>query len=292
MRILLLGKNGQLGWELRRTLASLGEVTALNFPEIDLVQPDATCKIIHEIHPDIVINAIAYTLVDQAETEPEIATAINASAPGRLAEAASSAGAAFVHFSTNYVFDGSKGSPYTETDLPNPLNVYGKSKLAGEQAIAQIDGAYLIFRTSWVYSMRRESFVTKVLDWSRQTRPLRVVIDQIGNPTWARALAEITGLLIARSGADPTSWINHFRGIYHLAGSGFASRYEWARAILSLDPHKEEQAVTDIIAAQTDEFPTPAQRPLNSSLDCSLFTKRFDLQLPHWEESLQLALEK
>jgi dTDP-4-dehydrorhamnose reductase len=291
MRILLLGKNGQLGWELRRTLAPLGEVVALDYPEIDLIRPDTTCRLIREIRPEIVINAAAYTLVDQAEEELEIATAINASAPGKLAEAASDAGAAFVHFSTDYVFDGSKGSAYTETDSPNPLNVYGKSKLSGEQAVAQIDGAYLIFRTSWVYSMRRDSFVTKILDWARQKRSLRVVIDQVGNPTWARALAEITGLVIARTGGDHIGWINQVRGIYHLAGDGFTTRYDWARSILSYDPHKAEQVVAEITPARTEEFPTPARRPPNSSLDCSLFKKRFDLQLPPWEEALKLALE-
>ena len=239
----------------------------------------------------MVINATAYTQVDQAESEPELAEAINGVAPGRLAEACVEVGAAFIHYYTDYVFDGLKGSAYIESDRPNPINIYGSSKLAGEQAITQIGGAHLIFRTSWVYSNRRDSFLTKVLSWARQNRSLRVVDDQVGNPTWARMLAEISAHLLAKTGGNPLSWIRERSGIYHLAGDGVASRLEWAKAILRLDPHPEAQICQDVLPAQMSEFVTPATRPLYSALDCALFTSTFDLRLPAWEQALHLAME-
>jgi len=291
MRILLLGKHGQLGWELRRTLAPLGELVCLDYPEIDLIHPEGVIEIIRQNRPQVVINATAYTQVDRAESEPEVANAINGAAPGRLAETCAEVGAAFIHYSTDYVFDGLKGSAYFESDPPNPINIYGSSKLAGEQAIIQTGGAYLIFRTSWVYSDRRDSFLAKVLSWARQNRSLRIVDDQIGNPTWARMLAEISAQLLAKTGKSPLSWIRERSGIYHLAGDGVASRLEWAKAILRLDPHPEAQICQEILPAQTSEFVTPATRPLYSALDCALFTSTFGLRLPPWEHALQLALE-
>src|SRR5690554_3593738 len=179
MRILLLGKNGQLGWELVRTLAPLGEVITVDYPEIDLSRPETVLKPIRTIRPQLIVNATAYTAVDRAESEPEKAYAVNAESPGLMAEEARSLRAGLIHYSTDYVFDGTKGSPYNEKDTPNPLSVYGSSKLAGERAIEQTGGAYLIFRTSWVYSLRRDSFVTKVLQWARQNRSLKLVKDQI-----------------------------------------------------------------------------------------------------------------
>ncbi len=297
MRILLLGKHGQLGWELRRTLATLGELICLDYPKIDLIHPEGVLQTIRQNMPEIVINATAYTQVDQAESEPELANAINGTAPGRLAEACAEIGAAFIHYSTDYVFDGSKGSAYIESDRPNPINIYGGSKLAGEQAITQTGAAYLIFRTSWVYSNRRgyrtsgDSFLPKVLSWARQNPILRIVDDQIGNPTWARMLAEISAQLLAKSEKNPQTWIRERSGIYHLAGDGPASRLEWAKAILRLDPHPEEQICQEIQPAQTSNFITPAKRPLYSALDCALFTSTFALRLPPWEKALQLAME-
>jgi dTDP-4-dehydrorhamnose reductase len=202
MRILLLGKNGQLGWELHRTLQPLGKVFAVDYPEIDLTSPDSICKTVREYQPELIINAAAYTDVDRAESETEIAVAVNGRAPGLLAEQAQTICAGLIHFSTDYVFDGKKGSPYIETDTPNPINVYGRSKLEGEQSVSQVNGSYLILRTSWVYSLRRESFVTKVLRWSREKQTLRIVSDQIGSPTWARMLGEITAQMLAKAGGD------------------------------------------------------------------------------------------
>ncbi|MEW5870923.1 MAG: dTDP-4-dehydrorhamnose reductase [Chloroflexota bacterium] len=289
IRILLLGKKGQLGWELQRTLAPLGRVVALDFPEIDLRKPDSLRQVIQQYHPELIINATAYTDVDRAESEPQTAIAINAQAPGVLAEMSRALGAALIHYSTDYVFNGRKGSAYLETDTPDPLNTYGQSKLAGEQAIASTGCAYLILRTSWVYSFRRDNFVLKVLNWSRTQQTLRIVDDQISNPTWARMLAETSAQLLATLKENMAGRVRERTGIYHVAGNGWASRLEWAKAILQYDPRRHEQIVREILPARTAEFPTPAKRPLFSALDCNRFSETFQLALPAWQESLQLA---
>lgn len=291
MRILLLGKYGQLGWELKRTLLPLGEVYAFDYPEIDLTRPDSIRKTIRDINPEVIVNATAYTAVDRAESGPEMAMAINARAPGVLAEEALDLNAVLVHYSTDYVFDGTKGEPYLEEDEPNPINVYGQSKLAGEHGIRDVGGAYLILRTSWVYSLRRDSFVNKVLKWSRNEKTLRIVSDQIGSPTWSRMLAEANAQLLAMGKEDPYGWITDRSGVYHLAGFGNASRLEWARAILEYDPGHDEQIVEEVQPALTYEFPAPAKRPLFSALNCAKFKSAFDLRLPEWREALQLAMD-
>lgn len=290
-KLLLFGKYGQLGWELLRTLPTLGDLYALDYPEIDLVKSDSIVSIIERIRPDIIINATAYTAVDQAEVESETAFALNARAPEMMAQVAKKLNVGLIHYSTDYVFDGSKGSAYDEDDQPNPLGVYGQSKLAGEQAIQSVDGDYFIFRTSWVYSLRRGSFVTKVLEWSHQQATMRIVSDQVSNPTWCRLLAEVTAQVIAGAGNFPGKWIGERRGLYHLAGFSWASRYEWAQEILQLDTQKQEQVVTQLIPALTSEFPTPAPRPLFSALDCTSFKDTFNLCLPDWREGLKLAME-
>lgn len=290
MKILLLGKNGQLGWELHRTLAPLGQVVALDIPEIDLAQVESIPDLVWKIQPQLIVNAAAYTAVDRAESETQMSMAINGHAPGLLASQAARLGAALIHYSTDYVFDGKKGSPYLETDSPKPLNEYGSSKLAGENAIQEVNGAYLILRTSWVYSMRGGGFVTKMLGWSRQQPELRIVSDQIANPTWARMLAEVTSQLIATAGEDIRAWLYERRGVYHLAGDGYASRMDWAKAILEFDPHREEQLTQELLAAKTTDFPTPARRPLFSALNCDCFADTFGLRLPAWKEALSLAM--
>lgn len=287
MRIFILAENGQLGWELCRTLAPLGEILAVDYPKIDLQNPETVCEMIRDIRPAVVVNAAAYTAVDLAETEHERARKINAVAPGVLAQECKRLGAMFLHYSTDYVFDGSKGSPYIESDSTNPLSVYGESKLEGEQLVQAAGGAYLIFRTSWVYSMRGQGgFISKVLQWSRQQETLRMVTDQVSNPTWARMLAEATAQIVAR-GHD---YVTEHSGLYHLAGSGFASRFEWAKKILELDPNRQEQITKEILPAITADFPTPAERPLFSALDCSKFETTFDMKLPDWETALRLAM--
>lgn len=290
LRILLLGKTGQWGWEAARALAPLGEVIALDYPEVDFTRPESLRSLVAGVNPQVVYNAAAYTAVDRAESEAETARLINAVSPGVLAEAARAARAVMIHTSTDYVFDGTKGSPYLESDAPNPLNVYGQTKLDGERAVEQAGGAYLTLRTSMVYSSRRDSFVAKVLQWSRQQTTLKVVQDQVGNPTWARMLAEITGLLLAKAGPDLYDWASERSGVYHLAGDGCASRLEWAQAILRADPQPEQQIAQQVLPALTSDFPTPAARPLFSALNCDKFIRTFGLRLPPWEDALRLAM--
>ena len=292
MKIVLLGKNGQLGWELQRVLPILGEVISPDREELNLCDLDAIQKILSKLKPNLIINASAYTDVDKAEQETDLAMQINALAPGIMAEVSRRLGASLIHYSTDYVFDGKKNVPYTENDRTNPLNVYGKSKLLGEENIRQAGGAYLILRTSWVYSLRGNSFVNKVLQWSRQNKTLRVVHDQVSSPTWARTLAEITGFLLAQNKKDLYENIGERHGLYHLTGDGYTSRYEWAKQILANDPEPSGQIVQTIEPALSEEFSTPAVRPLFSALDCTRFETTFGLQLPPWEQILRLAMVK
>lgn len=291
MEILLIGKVGQVGWELLRTLSPLGNVTAVDYPGINLADEASTRWLVKETQPQVIVNAAAYTNVDKAESEPDLAYAINGVAPGILADEARALGAALIHYSTDYVFDGQLGTAYRESDAANPINIYGKSKLAGEQAIQEAGGSCLILRTSWVYSNRQGGFLNKVMQWARQQRVLRVVTDQVSSPTWCRMLAEATAQLLAMASPDPFPWIEERKGLYHLAGSGSASRWEWAKAILELDPARQEQVMEELQPALTAEFPTPAARPLNTPLNCDLFCNTFGLRLPPWESSLRLAMD-
>ena len=290
MKILLFGKTGQVGWEAHRAMSPLGEVCAYGPDELDLTKVDVLAKLIREIKPKVIVNASAYTAVDKAESEPELARTVNSAAPGVMAEEARKLGIPFIHISTDYVFDGRKGAPYAEGDGANPLNVYGQTKLEGEQAIVQVGGAHVILRTSWVYSLRGDSFVTKILAWLRKQETLKVVSDQIGSPTWARMLAETISGMLAQGLPNLQNYFLERRGIYHLGGAGSVSRFDFAKAILRLDPRSEEQVTKRLEPAPTTDFPTPACRPLITSLDCSLFEQVFGLRLPGWEESLILAL--
>jgi dTDP-4-dehydrorhamnose reductase len=291
MRILLFGKYGQLGWELQRTLACLGQVSAFDYPEVDFTRPEMLCGVIESVQPDLLINAIAYTDVDKAEGEPEKARLVNAVSVGTLAETATRLNIPFIHYSTDYVFNGKKKVPYSEEDAPDPISAYGQTKLEGEQAITQVGGAYLIFRTSWVYSMRKGGFVNKVLDWSREQAVLRIVDDQIGNPTWARMLAEITGLLLSHIQNDPLESIKQLAGTYHLAGDGFISRYDWAKAILEINPETRDLLAKKLKPAKSSDYSTPAQRPSFSALNCELFKHTFGLSLPPWKLALAQCME-
>jgi len=290
MKILLLGKNGQIGWELQRTLAPLGEIVALGSDEIDLSESELIRTTLRREQPEIIVNAAAYTAVDRAEQEAELVMAVNARAPGVMAEEASELGAALIHYSSDYVFDGKKGDLYVESDLPNPLSQYGRSKLEGEKAIEQVRGNHLILRTSWVYDLRRENFVAKVLKWARSNQNLRIATDQVGSPTWSRALAEITALVLAKGRDDVLGWLQERKGIYHLAGKGAASRFDWAEAILELDPGREDGAPAQVQPAKAEEFPTAARRPAYSALSCDRFEEVFGLQMPHWQAALALAM--
>jgi dTDP-4-dehydrorhamnose reductase len=291
MRILLIGRNGQLGWELQRTLAPLGDIIAVDYPEVDLSDVTGTRGLVRRIKPHIIVNAAAYTDVDKAENDQELAFALNATAPGILAEEAGMIGAALVHYSTDYVFDGGKGTPYTEADPPYPVNVYGKSKLMGEKAIQQAGGSFLVLRTSWVYSLRADNFVTRVLAWARKYQALRIVTDQEGSPTWCRMLAEASAQVLGTCRADIIGYLFEKKGVYHLAGSGSVSRFDWAKAILRCDPHRTEQVVKEILPAISADFPTPARRPPRSGLNCDRFYDTFNLRLPDWEETLLLGMQ-
>ena len=277
---------GQLGTELQASMAALGEISAYDIHNLNLENTEAVRETIHAVQPKVIVNASAYTAVDQAEREAEKAFKVNGEIPGLLAEEASRLKALLIHYSTDYVFDGAKGALYVETDVPNPLSVYGASKLAGEQAIQSGAARYLILRTAWVYSRNRNSFVTKVLEWSRKQEIMSVVSDQVSNPTWARTLAEVTARLLEKG----LEFLEERQGLYHVAGNGCASRLDWARKIIELDPHKEEQKVQQIVPALTSDFPTPAERPLFSALDCSLFQSTFGIPLPGWEEALRQAM--
>ncbi len=291
MKILLLGNTGQVGWELNRTLLTLGELVALDYPQLDMSDPKNIQKIVRDVKPHIIVNATAYTNVDKAEQECELAEAINGVGPGILAEEALKLNAVLIHYSTDYVFDGTKGEPYTEEDVPNPINQYGLTKLHGEQAIRQVGGAHLIIRTSWVYSMRRPCFVTKVLEWAKKQEVLRIVDDQISNPTWARTLAEAAAQVIAQGRDDPFNYLMQKSGLYHLAGRGFCSRYEWAKEIIKFGLSTTEQSRVSVKTAKSNEFPSPVVRPMYSALINNSFVKTFGFQLPQWKVTLLVALQ-
>ena len=290
MRILLIEKNGQLGWELQRSSLTLGEIISVDYPEIDLSNSMQVCELIRAVKPKILINAAAYTNVDKAESEPELARKVNALAPEIMALEMNRLKGALIHYSTDYVFDGTKGTSYVETDLPNPINVYGSSKLEGEQLIQQVGGASIVFRTSCVYSMRQGGFVTKVLQWAREQEVMKIVDDQIGSPTWARMLAEATTQIIAQGGDDVYGYFSEKAGLFHLAGNGSCSRYDWAKAILELDPKKNELVVKELLTAKTSDFSTPAVRPLFSSLDCTKIIANNLCFIPDYKNTLAFAL--
>ena len=290
MKFLLIGKNGQLGWELQRTCMHLGEIVAVDYPEVDIANTAALRELIRSVKPDILLNPAAYTNVDKAESEPELARQVNAIGPGVMAEEMKKLGGALIHYSTDYVFDGTAERPYVETEAPNPINQYGISKLEGEQRVLAAGGNALVFRTSWVYSLRQGGFVNKVLQWSREQEVMRIVDDQTGSPTWARMLAQASTQVITRGGDDALDYLEQNSGLYHLAGAGAASRYEWARAVIELDPRKQEQKVRQLLTAKSDEFPNPANRPVYSALDCSLFERTFHTLIPDWKTSIALLL--
>ena len=289
MKILLIGKNGQVGWELRRTLAPLAEVVAVDYPEVNFTDSPALRQLVAKINPSVVVNAAAYTAVDKAETETELCRQINAVAPGVLAAEAKKLGALMVHYSTDYIFDGTKTSSYVETDAPNPLGAYGRTKLEGDQAVKASGANHLIFRLCWVYGARGQNFMLTMQRLAREREKLRVVGDQFGCPTWSRMIAEATALALQRILAGPDA--SKFNGEYHLAAGGQADWHEFASRIVELMPEVERKcrAVEKITTA---EYPTPARRPAYSVLDCGKLQKTFGLRLPDWETSLRQVLDK
>jgi dTDP-4-dehydrorhamnose reductase len=289
-KILLTGSRGQVGWELARSLASLGEVVALDSDRLDLTDADAIRRTVAAIRPRIIVNPAAHTAVDRAESEPELARAINATAPGILAEEAEKLGALLVHYSTDYVFDGSGGTPWLEDDAKGPLNVYGSSKLAGEQAIQAACQRHLIFRTSWVYGLRGANFLLTMRRLMRERPELKIVADQIGAPTWCRSLGEATAQVLAQvespyRGADkPPPW-----GVFHMTNAGETSWQGFAQAILDLDA---PETPARLLPIPSSDYPTPAQRPLNSRLNNDKLERVFGVRLPDWREALRLCMDK
>ena len=286
--ILLIGKVGQVGWELRCTLAPMARVTCVDYPDIDLSSGDSVRRWVRETRPDVIINAAAYTAVDKAESELDKVMKINGVAPGILAEEAKKLGALLVHYSTDYVFDGAKTEPYVETDSPNPLGVYGRSKLAGDEAVRAVGGAHLIFRLCWVYGARGQNFMLTIMRLAREREKLRVVADQVGCPTWSRMIAQTTALALKQTVAARD--FGAFTGTYHLASSGATSWQGFAQAIVNRMP-AEGKKCSVVEAISTPEYPTPAKRPAYSVLACEKLERSFGLRLPHWEESLKQVLE-
>ena len=284
--ILLLGATGQVGHELTRTLAPLGTVRAPGRDEVDLAAPETLRRAVAQVDPALVVNAAAYTDVDGAEDEPERAAMLNAEAPRVLAEAAREAEAWLVHYSTDYVFDGKKRTPYTEDDTPNPINVYGRTKWNGEQALRDVGERSVVLRTSWVYSNRRSNFVRTMLGLVDEHETLTVVDDQIGVPTWAGWLAEATATIGEQllAAGDPSP----LRGLYHLAGTGQTSWYGFARAIFA------QFGRTDVTVepVPSTEYPTPAPRPAYTALDSTRARTTFDLALPTWTTQLARFRER
>lgn len=283
-RILVIGRRGQVGWELRRTLAPLGELFAFDFPDIDLTKPETLRPLVREIKPDLVVNAAAYTAVDKAEDEVETCRAINAGAPRVLAEEAAVLGARFVHYSTDYVYNGRKDGRWVETDAPDPLSAYGLTKLEGDQAIAATGVQHLIFRLQWVWGTRGANFVKTMLKLSREREELKVIDDQIGAPTYSRHIAEASALAIAR-------WEDQ-SGIYHLANGGETSWHGFAQAIFEDDPKRSEQIVKSCLPIPTSAYPTKATRPLNSRMDQSKLDRDFGIRMPNWRDALKDSFEE
>jgi dTDP-4-dehydrorhamnose reductase len=284
MRILLTGKNGQVGWELQRVLAPLGDVTACDREQLDLSDVSQIRAKIRELQPQLIVNAAAYTAVDRAESEPEIAMQINATAPAALAKAAKEVGALLIHYSTDYVFDGAGREPYTEDHAPNPLNVYGKTKLAGEQAISLSGASYLIFRTSWVYGTRGKNFLLTILRLARERSELTIVNDQIGAPTWSRDIAKATARIVSSMGADKNlaAAASKFSGIYNLTASGQTSWFGFAEFALASAKLLDTVSLKPLT---TSEYKTPAHRPLYSLLDSSRLARTFGFAMPAWQAS-------
>ncbi len=293
MKILVTGKNGQLGYELAnkfsRTPKAQHEVISLDRRELDLSQPDHIVKTVRSIKPDLILNAAAYTAVDLAEKEADLAVAINGIAPGVLAEEANRLDIPIVHYSTDYVFDGSATRPYVETDPVAPLGVYGKSKLAGEIAVASIARRHLVMRVSWLYGNRRQNFMLTMLRLMRERESLSVVDDQIGSPTWVRLVADTTQRVLNfeadKAAKAPKAELTIADGLYHVAASGVTSWHGFASAILA-NTRDPARRVENIRAISTLEYPTPAKRPAYSVLNCAKIEAALNFNLPSWDSQL------
>ncbi len=288
MRILITGANGQVGHALQDSLAGKGEVVALDRRQMNLANPQQLRQVISDLQPQIIINAAAYTAVDQAQTEPDLAMAINAHAPEVMAKEARRIGALLIHYSTDYVFDGRKSGAYVESDATHALNVYGHSKLLGEQAILAQDVPALIFRTQWVYGLRGKNFMQTMLRLAAERDELRVVDDQFGAPTWSHTIAQATAGVLALGQGQGSDWWRTHAGVYHLVAQGSTSWCGFARRIVELAHLEHKPRVTGIASAQ---YPTPAARPANGRLSCDKFQQTF-FALPQWEAELEKCMRE
>ena len=287
MRVLLLGKDGQLGWELLRALGPLGEVIALGRADLDLSYPQDIRGAVRAARPTVIVNAAAYTAVERAEAEEAAAFAVNAEAPGVLASEAAASGASLVHYSTDYVFDGAKSGPYIEQDAVNPLGAYGRSKRGGELAIEASGCAHLILRTSWVYAARGSNFLLTMLRLANSQPELRVVDDQLGTPNWSRLIAEVTAILLAATRGS----LRECSGTYHLASSGGTSWHGFAQEIVTLGAAMHLCPLVPVIPIPTSQYRSATRRPANSMLLASKLAERFGLRLPDWREGVRLCME-
>jgi dTDP-4-dehydrorhamnose reductase len=292
MNILLLGKNGQVGWELQRSLALLGTVTALDFDSTehcgDFAQPEAIADTVRALRPDVIVNAAAHTAVDRAETEPDLTRLLNATTPGVLAVEAARLGALLVHYSTDYVFDGSGHQPWVETDVPAPLSVYGRTKREGEQLIQQSGARHFILRTSWVFAARGGNFAKTMLRLAQERERLTVIDDQWGAPTGADLLADVTAHAIRHLAQRPQDG-----GLYHCVAAGETNWHQYAQAVLALATQLQPAMAfkaNEVAPVPTSAFPTPAQRPLNSRLNTARLQATFGLKLPHWRDGVARML--
>ena len=294
MKILLLGKGGQVGWELQRSLAPLGELVALEFDSTDycgdFTNLAGLAETVRQVKPDVIVNAAAHTAVDRAESEPELVRTINALAPGVLADEAERLGAWLIHYSTDYVFDGSGTTPWKETDATGPLGVYGQTKREGEQAVAHCS-RHLIFRTSWVYAARGANFAKTMLRLAKEREELKVIADQIGAPTGAELLADVTAHAIRTVQTTPDG--QTLAGLYHLVAGGETSWYDYAKFVVEYARRVDlplRVAPDAILPIATTDYPTPAKRPLNSRLDTQKLQSAFGLLLPDWKDGVQRML--
>ena len=293
MKILLLGKNGQVGWQLQRALAPLGEIVALERKDAggDLADPQGLAAAVRAAKPQVIVNAAAYTAVDKAESEPQLARLINTEAPAALAREAAASGALLVHYSTDYVFDGSGSAPWQESDATGPLNVYGATKLAGEQAIAASGCAHLTFRTSWVYAAHGDNFIKTMLRLAATRERLTVIDDQKGAPTGAELIADVTAHAISQTLQQPAK-----AGLYHLTAAGEASWFDSAQYVLALArqarPQGVKTAAGGVQPIASSQYPAAARRPLNSRLDTRRLQAAFGLQMPPWQQGVTRVLRE
>lgn len=293
LRILVTGALGQVGWELRTSLAPLGDIIAVDLAELDIADPDAIRTFIRTTKPDVLVNPAAYTAVDKAEANPEVAMAVNGIAPGVMAEEMAKLGGLMVHYSTDYVFDGSKRTPWLEDDVPNPLSVYGRTKLAGEQAVRAAGGAHVILRTSWVYGRRGGNFMLTMMRLARERDELRVVADQHGAPTWCRTLAEGTSAIVRDAWvvANPADRAKRFAsGVYHFTNGGITTWQGFAQAIVAEAPELDDRRHVKVTPIATTDYPLPAPRPAYSVLDNGRLGKTFGIRQVPWETAFRACL--